>query len=138
MDRGHSEASLSSPSLSNSHLMQRKYLLQICLSFPKLQIFNTCKLQLDSQHTTENIVPSSFLPSSHIPDSLSQYQCSISRSPLVQPTGLQGKTVANLIPKACALSEAADWNTLSPDFVELWGWGFCDVFGIFFITNVIM
>lgn len=66
-----------------------KELLTINLSFPKLQIFNTCKLQLDSQHPTTNIVLSSFSPSSHILDSPFQYQCSIPHSPLVQPMGAE-------------------------------------------------
>ena len=105
-------------------------MLQICLSFPKSQIFNTCKLQLGSQCPTKNIVLISFFsPLSHIPAPrpalIPHFNISVqSTFALDAARGWlggegHGKTVVDLIPKTCALSEAADWNTLSPDSTEL-------------------
>ena len=115
-------APLSHPLRNKTHLRQTKCLLQICLSFPKSQIFNTCKLQLSSQYPTKNIVLISFfLPLSHIPT----LQCSIPHSPLVQ-----------------LRSKERQWSTSSQNMCTFWGcslehivsrqyragcWGFCVV-----------
>ena len=118
------------PSFEKYSFRAKECFPQICLSLPKSQFFNAGKLQLVSQHPTKSIVLSSFSPLSHIPappypaliphfNISAQFRACPGVQSWGQGAGEPGKTVADLSPKTCLLSKAADWNTLSPDITEL-------------------